>query len=92
MNGSTTHFDVGLVEAELIGDRVGDGALEALAVGRVVVLEVGREGRAVGGDGERAGRERLEVLGRAVLGGDGGGGRRILGLVVGATAGNGEGG
>ncbi len=53
-------------EAELVGDRVGDGALEALAVRRVVVLEVRRVGRLVGGDGERPALERVERVGLTV--------------------------
>ena len=42
-NGTTIQVDVVLGEAELLGDRVGDGALEALAVGRVA--ELPRRGR-----------------------------------------------
>jgi hypothetical protein len=61
-------LDLVLGKAELLGDRVGDRGLEALPVGRVVVLEVGREGRIVGRDGERVRRDRIELVGSAVFG------------------------
>ena len=40
LNGTTIHVDLALREAELLGDRVGDRALEALAGVRVVELPV----------------------------------------------------
>ena len=48
--------DVGLVEAELVGDGVGHGRLEALAVGRLVVAEPRLVRRGVGADGQRSRR------------------------------------
>src|SRR4029077_13660419 len=57
--------------AELLADRVGDGALEAFAVFRFIVFEVRRGGRFVGGDGGLARGGRLHLRGRAV------GGRRV---------------
>ena len=48
------------------GDRVGDRALEAFAVGRVVVFEVGRVGGFVGRDRQLPFRLRREFAGFAV--------------------------
>ena len=48
--------------AQLLGDRRGDRALEALAVLRVVVDEPRLVDRLVGGDGQLAGREGLQAL------------------------------
>ena len=58
--------DLRALEAELIRDRVGDRALEPLAVGRIVVLEVGRVGRLVGGHGQLPLGVGLELAGLAV--------------------------
>ena len=81
-------LDLALVEAELAGDRVRDRALEALAVRRVVVLEVGRERRLVGADRELAGGLEIEVglLARRLRGRRG---RLVVGrgIVVGIAAG-----
>ncbi len=88
-------LDVGRPKPELVRDRVGDGALEALAVRRVVVLEVRRVGGLVGADGERAGGDERELVGRARVGRP----RRVaaavgrrggLLVVVGAAGGGGE--
>jgi hypothetical protein len=47
-----THSTVTLGEAELVGQGVDQGALEALTVGGVVVDHPRREHRLAGGDGE----------------------------------------
>ncbi len=59
--------DVALGEAELVGNRVGHGGLEALAVGRVVVAEPRVVRRIVGRDRERAGLDQRQV-GRLAVG------------------------
>jgi hypothetical protein len=96
LNGGDGPGHVVLGVAELLGDGVRDGALEALAVGRVVVGEPRLEGWAVGADRELAVLQRLQGLRRAVPargGGRGLGGRsgRLL-LVATAAAGQHDGG
>ena len=70
LNGTTAHLTSPFAKPSSLGHRVGDGALEALAVGGVVVLEVGREGRLVGANRQLPGGRQRELILRA--------GRRLL--------------
>ena len=96
VEGDDDPFHLVLGEPELLGHRVGDGALEALAVGGLVVLEVGRIGGLIGPDRQRAGvlqgEARLGARRRCRL--LGGGRRRGAGaraVVAAAARGDGEG-
>ena len=84
-----------LGEAELLRDRVGDRALEALAVRGVVVLEVRRVGGLVGPHGQLAVVHQRELVGRAGIGGRRRRGGRLAGrraaVVVGAAGGDADG-
>ncbi len=86
-----------LGEAHLLGNRVGDRGLEALAGVRVVVVlarprmsgparEVRRVGRVVGADRELPGGQRLQAGRRAVGRSAGAGRRRRAGRRAGAAA------
>ena len=61
LNGTRTQVTSAVGEAELLGDRVRDRALEALAVLRLVVDEPRLVGRLVGGDGQLAGGDGLQA-------------------------------
>src|SRR5207244_10647148 len=74
LEGDDDPVDVALLEAELPGDSVGDGALEALTRVRVADLphgplrwrtaEPGREGRVVGADRQLAFVDQVELVDR----------------------------